>query len=277
LTHSNEVKTGYIQVSGADVFYQQSGSQHDAALVMIHAGICDSRMWQAQIAHFSARFHVIAFDLYGFGQSGTPTETFTLHDDVITILDYFGIAQAWLMAASLGGTVALEVALMHPQRIQGLLLAAPAVRGYTFTGDAHPLTEAIIAADDAGDLARISELEVQMWVDGRGRTPDDMDKDMRALVVEMNLIALQADEDFWENEIEPAPPVLKRLQEIKKPTLLIYGDLDIAPSLERLDIIAEKIDYAEKVLIAGTAHLPNMEQAAIFNRIVDNFLRAQGA
>jgi pimeloyl-ACP methyl ester carboxylesterase len=258
-------------INGTELFYRQDGTEHSETMVMIHAGICDSRMWEAQIKHYAKRFQVIALDLRGFGQSKMVAGAFAHYEDVLGLMDALKIEQAWLMGCSQGGKIALNVALAQPERVKGLILVAPAIGGYRYEGAPHPLEDALEEAENAGNLELVSELEVQVWVDG-GREASEVDAAMRKLVYEMNLIPLKVDGDLWEAEKQLEPPAIERLESIEKPTLLIYGDLDIAPSLERVDILAKRIVGIKKVLMPKTAHLPNMERPDKFNRIVDEFL-----
>lgn len=246
-------------------------------MVMIHAGICDRRMWQAQMTHFAARYRVVSYDMRGFGESAMVGGSFALHNDLRAVLDALAIERAWLLACSLGGKVALDLTLSNPQRVQGLLLSGPAISGYQYTGAVHPLAADIDAADDAGDMQRLNELELQMWVAGEGRTLDDVDPAVVALVRDMNGIALAGDEALWDEKTELEPPALGRLAEIDVPTLILVGDLDVAASLERAELCARQIAGAQKNIIAGTAHLPNLEQPVRFNQLVDNFLATASA
>jgi 3-oxoadipate enol-lactonase len=262
-----------IALNGTNIFYRQEGAQNPETIVMIHAGICDSRMWQAQIEHFAKRYHVVALDLRGFGQSKMVEGAFAHYEDVLGLMDALKVEKAWLMACSQAGKIALNVALAQPERVQGLILVAPAIGGYRYSDESyiHPLEAALEEADAAGDCERVSELEVQVWVDG-GRKPDEVDAAMRKLVYEMNLIPLNVDASLWDDEKQLEPPAIERLESIQKPTLLIYGDLDIPASLERVEILATRIAGVKKVLMPNTAHLPNMERPAEFNRVVDEFL-----
>lgn len=272
MSNSINTETGFATINKAKIFYTRSNPQNAETIVMVHAGICDHRMWDTQVAHFAQNFQIITFDIYGFGQSGAPGGEFSFHEDIIALLDHLNIESALFMACSLGGAITLDVALMHPDIVKGLILVASAIAGYKYEGERHPLGEKIDEADDRGDLEAINEFEIQMWVDGKGRKPGDLDPEMRELVLDMNLIALKTDDDFWEHEIEVDPPAIERLSEIQMPTLLIYGDLDLPASIERIDILEKGISGAKKVLMPATAHLPNMERPDEFNQIVDDFL-----
>ncbi len=264
----------FASIKGAEIFYTQTNPSHSETMLMIHAGICDHRMWEKQVAHFSQHFHVIAFDMRGFGKSTIPDAPFSHHEDIIALLAHLEVDSAWFLACSMGGKMAINVALLQPELVRGLLLSCPAYGGYQYEGDtSHPLDDAFETAEANGDIESLSELEVQLWVDGRGRTPDDIDPNIRQLIYEMNLIPLKVDEDIWDKEQALEPPASERLADITQPTLIIIGDLDVAPSIERADNLAEAIPNAKKVVMTGTAHLPNMEFPDKFNAIVDDFLR----
>jgi pimeloyl-ACP methyl ester carboxylesterase len=88
----------------------------------------------------------------------------------------------------------------------------------------------------------------------------------------MNLIALQNEASELGEELDLEPPAADRLPEIKAPTLAIIGDLDQPRTIQGADLLARSIPSARKVVMPGTAHLPNMERPEEFNRIVLDFL-----
>jgi pimeloyl-ACP methyl ester carboxylesterase len=266
-------QTGFASVNGTQIFYTIDGSERDETILMIHAGICDHRMWQPQVSHFAKRYRVVTLDMRGFGQSKMVEGEFSFYEDILALLDTLKIEQAWLMGCSLGGKAAINLTLTKPERVQGLILVCPAFGGYQYEGENHPLEAAIDTAYNNGDMELVSELEVQFWVDGEGRKADEVDAAVRKLVWEMNLIPLKVDEALWEQEVNLEPPASERLQEIDKPTLIIIGDLDIASSKERADILEKGIADAKKITMNRTAHVPNMEFPEQFNQIVDEYLR----
>ncbi|MEQ8675841.1 MAG: alpha/beta hydrolase [Aggregatilineales bacterium] len=266
-------KSDFAPINGAEIYYTLTGETHSETMVMLHAGICDHRMWQHQIAHFSERFRVLAFDMRGFGQTKMVQGEFSFMEDLRALLDYLDIQDAWLMGCSQGGKIAINFALTYPDRVKGLLLVAPAISGYRYEGDPHPLEASFDEADEAGDIAQICELEMQVWVDGTGRKQEDVDPIVRQLIYDMNFIPLHVPDELWEQEIETQPHAIDRLETIDKPTLLVVGDLDVPASLERVDILAERVKNAKKVVMQGTAHIPNLEYPDVFNQIVDDFLR----
>jgi pimeloyl-ACP methyl ester carboxylesterase len=114
---------------------------------------------------------------------------------------------------------------------------------------------------------------MQIWVDGRGRTPDQVDAVVRNKMFEMDKIALEFEKLELGKPIPlDNPPTAKRLSEIKAPALVIVGDLDQEDIVAAADFMVENLPDARKVVMAGTAHVPNMERPDEFNRHVRDFL-----
>ena len=107
------------------------------AVVLLHSGICDRRMWEPQAAALRATHRVIRPDLRGFGDSPLPGERFRFSDDVVALLDHLEVERAAFVGSSLGARVALEVAVARPERVDSLVLLCPAFRGIERTPDAE--------------------------------------------------------------------------------------------------------------------------------------------
>ncbi|NMO22138.1 alpha/beta hydrolase, partial [Pyxidicoccus fallax] len=99
------------------------------AMVFLHAGVADRRMWRAELAAFAPTHHALAYDGRGFGESRGAPEPFSHVDDLGAVLDAVGAREAVLVGCSHGGRVALDFTLAHPDRVRGLVLVAPAVSG----------------------------------------------------------------------------------------------------------------------------------------------------
>jgi 3-oxoadipate enol-lactonase len=263
-------ETGMEEVNGARIYYEVAGEGEP--LVLVHAGIADSRMWEGQLETFAERYRVIRHDMRGFGRTALVDRPYSHHEDLRGLLDRLEVERAHLVGCSLGGGAVLDFALEYPQRVGDLVLVGSAVGGFRPDIDPPRQWDEIVAADEAGDLERISELEVQIWVDGPGRSPEDVDASIRDLVREMNLIALQNEALELGEEWEPEPPAADRLPDIQAPTLLIVGDGDQPRVFAAADLLEKELPHVRKVVLHGTAHVPNMERPEEFNRIVLHFL-----
>ena len=266
------VTDGVVRVNGAEIHYDAAGAGHP--LILVHGGICDRRMWEAQMPTLAEHFRVIRYDLRGFGQTAMPPGPYSHAADLAGLMAALGVERAHLVGCSKGGSTALDVALAQPERVSALVLVSSGPSGYR---PAQPVPEspqwpAVIAAFDAGDLERAAELEVQVWVDGPQRSPEQVDPAVRAKVREMDLLAMRHEVAGQGQEQPPERPAAGRLAEVRAPTLVIYGDLDAPITLSSSPALAAGIAGARRVVMEGTAHLLNMEKPEAFNRVVLEFL-----
>lgn len=267
---TNNIQTGQAPVNGTVIQYEISGAEQP--LIFIHAGIADRRMWNTQVKPFTEHFQVVRYDMRGFGQTPPAAGRYAHYEDLYRLLAHLGIEQAILVGCSKGGAVALDFALAYPEKVKALVLVAAAVHGLRIEANPLPQEAALEAADKAGDLPLVSELEVQIWIDG-GRAPKQIDPAVRNLVYEMNLIALQNEALGLGEEVRLEPAAASRLSEIAIPTLLLIGDRDIPASMQRYEYLSRHIPHAQKAVLTDAAHLPNMEKPAEFNRLVLDFLQ----
>jgi pimeloyl-ACP methyl ester carboxylesterase len=260
------------EVNGTRLYYEVAGEGHP--LVLIHAGIADSRMWDDQFDVFAQRYRVIRYDLRGFGRSEVPPGPYTLRDDLLGLLRYLGVERTYLVGVSIGGGLAIDFTLEHPDMVDALIPVAAGVGGLppSEEDDEAPF-EAIEAAIKAGDLARANELEIELWVVGPRRAADQVDARVRQRALEMNgdSFARQAEnEQALPQRLDP--PAFGRLGEIHAPTLVIVGDEDLPDVMRAANAVVAGVAGARKAVMHGAAHLPNMEQPAEFNRLVLDFL-----
>ena len=263
-------KTSTASINGATLYYELVGKGEP--LVLVHAGIADSRMWDAQIEVFAQRYQVIRYDMRGFGKTSMVKGSYSHHEDLRGLLDYLDVGRAHLLGCSMGGDAVLDFALWFPERVGALVLVGSAVNGFEPDVGPPKQWDELVAADEAGDLERVSELEVQIWVDGPRRGSEDVSATVRDLVGEMNLIALKNEALGLGEELTPEQPTVDRLVEIRAPSLVIVGDLDQPWTTATAGLLERKLPNVRKVVMPGVAHLPNMERPEEFNRIVLDYL-----
>lgn len=256
-------------LNGARIHYERSGS--GMPVVMLHAGVADSRMWEPQAAELSRHFDVIRPDLRGFGRSEIPPGRWSPHGDVLALVDELGLKPAHVIGCSIGGKVALDFALDHPERVSKLVFVGGGISG----SKPDPRHEALYAESEAayqaGDHAALNEADMHLWLDGPYRPKGYVREPLRKLFLEMN--GGNMDVDWTKSPMEDLdPPAIDRLSEVTAPTLVLVGDKDLAPILETADLAASSIKGARKVVIHDAAHLPNLEHPEEFNRIVLEFL-----
>ena len=267
MSEHSQVQTGFATINDSKLYYEVAGE--GPALVLAHAGIADLRMWDDQFLAFAERYRVMRFDFRGFGRSTGASDDFSLHQDLYDLLEFLDISQAYLVGSSLGGRVLLDLALAYPEMAGALVVVGSGLSGYRFSGEVFTrFAEGVYEARQEGDLEREVELKLRLWVDGRARVPEQVDPGVRAHAREM---LLGRPGRQGEGEL-PESPAIGRLHEIATPTLILVGERDEANIATIADLLEANIPGAQKTVIPECAHLPNMENPALFNRLVLEFL-----
>ena len=245
-------------------------------MVLIHAGICDSRMWDPQWETFRPSHRVLRYDMRGFGRSPVGPDSYSNAGDLIDLLEQQGVAKASLVGVSMGGRVALEVAIARPELVDALVLVGAGFPGHDWSAEMNAADEAEMAALKRGDLDAAVEVALRTWVDGPRRRPEDVDSDVRARVAEMQRRAYELQLPVWETaEEEPLVSDLsERVSEVDAPTLVLVGEEDVRDMHEIAGRLERELPNARRASIANTAHVPSMERPREFDQLVLPFLQS---
>jgi pimeloyl-ACP methyl ester carboxylesterase len=248
------------------------------AVVFLHAGVADRRMWQPQLAATGAppRYRAVAYDRRGFGETLHAEERYSQVGDLFRVLDAVAPREpAILVGCSQGGRIAIDAALADPARVRALVLIAPAISGAPEVTPVPPAIQAWIDdvenAEAAADIDRINVLEAHAWLDGPLAQEGRVGGAVRELFLAMNDIALRAERRGTEIEPEPA---YRRVREIAVPTLLVWGDLDFPQIAQRCRYLAVEMPRVTTHPMQDTAHLPGLEHPAQFDRALRAFLES---
>jgi len=272
----NPITNGFAPVQQGQLYYETAGG--GPAVLLIHAGVADHTMWDAQMPAFTPHYRVIRYDARGFGRSRTESTSFSNRQDILDLLDHLKAEHTALIGISRGGQIALDFTLEHPERVSALILVAAGVSGFEFqqvdSEKAHlenQMFEQMESMWDLKDFEPLSKLEVQMWGDGPGQPVGRLPAAIRGQLSRM--ILDNYDRQDGEATAQPLePPAARRLGEVKVPTLVMVGDLDTTGTLAMADVLASSIRGAHKELFTGAAHMLPMEQPEKFNRLVLDFL-----
>jgi pimeloyl-ACP methyl ester carboxylesterase len=257
----------------SDLHVEQAGK--GSPVVLLHAGIADSRMWEPQWAAYSQGFRVVRYDMRGFGQSPPAVGTFSLTRDLVDVIEGHELGPSALIGVSLGGSIAMETTIARPDLVSRLVVVAPGLRGFEMNDETKAGWAEEEAALERGDDDEAVEINLRMWVDGPSRSPEEVDPELRRQVGEMQRRAF----DLWREAGEEgehqslADDWGLRLGEISVPTLVIVGELDRPDMLEIADRLEAEIPNARRETIPGTAHVPSMERPEEFDRLVLDFLQ----
>ena len=227
-------------------------------LLLVHAGVCDRRMWDGAFEELARDHRVLRVDLRGFGDTPEADQPHTLGDDLRDAMDAAGLDRAIVVGNSFGGRASLELAVLHPERVSALLLLAagvpdrePSERLRTYGAEEDRLFE-------AGDIEAVVALNVDMWV--RGPYGD------RVAVMQRRALELASDD--YVDPVKLDPPLLERVRQIACPALIVDGDLDVPDFTEIADMLAERIPGSTRRTVQGAGHLISLDRPDEFLALV---------
>lgn len=271
----DQSQSGFVSIDNAKLYYEVAGA--GTPLVMVHAGVADSRQWDNEFTYFSQSNQVIRYDMRGYGKSEPVDGEFSHMSDLVSLLDTLGVHEPIvIMGCSMGGGLAMDFALSHPSRVQALVMVDSAPSGLELDVPTPAKFAEAEKAFESGDLDLLAEIETQIWFDGMGRTPEQVNAAMRKLLYEMNRLALSHEvKGLGKRLPNTETPAFDRLERLGMPVLIIVGLHDTPYILAAADYMKEKIKSADKITIEDAAHLPNMDQPQEFQNIVEQFLSSR--
>jgi pimeloyl-ACP methyl ester carboxylesterase len=244
-------------------------------VVFLHAGVTDRRMWTGQMEQLATEgYHVISYDRRGFGETSSPDEPFSNLADLEAVLDQLSVHAAVLVGASMGGALAIDFALEHPERTVGLVLVGTAIGGAPepeLPEEAEALFDARAYAEERGQSTSVNRIDAHLWLDGPLSASGRVEGVARELFLDMNARAL-AKPALTHEEVSEA--AYDNVSAITAPTLLIVGDLDFPHIVERHAELSEDLENAFGVVLEDTAHLPSLERPDLFDPLLLEFLEA---
>jgi pimeloyl-ACP methyl ester carboxylesterase len=279
-----------IEAGGARLGYDEAGQ--GSAVVLVHAGLADRRMWDHQFEALSKRHRVIRYDWRGYGESGDAAGEIARYEDLLALMDALGIAEAALVGCSYGGAHALDVALAAPRRVTALGLICSAMSGHEWSAQTLALmrdrVSGAVPADrlrqygnrtadrvDPADIAAMAEANVRLMVVGPDRDQAELDPAVweRALEMCRGVFAREWNGPlFTERDLQP--PAQGRLSEVRVPTLVINGLADVPGIQEISGLLADGIAGARRLDLASTGHLPPVERPVAVTDALAEFLAA---
>jgi 3-oxoadipate enol-lactonase len=242
----------------------------DAPVLVLPSSLGTTReLWDAQLDAFEQDFRVLRYEHRGHGASPVPPGPYSMSDlgaDAVELLDELGIERAAWCGLSLGGMVGMWLAVHAPERLSRLVLACTSA--HVASPDVYHERAALVRRRG---IEPVAAAIVARWFtvttfDERPELPERF----RAIVVAQPVEGYAgccealAGWDFREE-----------LASISIPTLVVAGSEDEATPATETDLIAERIPGAKRVVLAGAAHLANLEQPEAFLDAVLPHLREQ--
>lgn len=259
----------HAQVNGIQIHYREAGQGFP--IVLIHGFTGNLRNWALQIPVLTRELRTVSLDLRGHGHSDKPTrpEDYLLEpmrDDVYGLMQHLGIGECYLAGHSMGGMIAQQLILSHPETFRALVLidtAAEIPDGLRTTERAR-LVE--IAREQGMESVFEEQLRTNPMADQLRAQPQFLETWRQQFLLTSREAYLYCAQALSNRE-----PILDRLPAIRVPTLVICGENDepfVGPSRR----IHERIAGSQLAMIKDAGHTPQMERTEEFNRVLADFL-----
>jgi len=274
--------TRFVDTGAARVRVRESGDPDADPIVLLHGIGRSLEDWSPQHDLLAGTHRVISLDLLGFGLSDCPPEPMTLARlaaGVYATLDALGVQRPMhVFGNSLGGAVSLAMQATHPERVIGVVLAAPAGFGQEVVLDLR-----LVAIPGLGQLllrhvsvAGARRTERALYHDGSFVTEERIQHAMRVaarpgraqvfLDVLRELGTVRGLRAGWRSAL------LAEVARHPRPTLVVWGDRDRILPAHHLSAARKALPHAQSHVFADTGHLPQVERAAEFAALVGPFL-----
>lgn len=269
LENSDPVKvdSGYVMVDGGKLFYEIAGK--GPAIVLLHDGMAPCTIWDEQFQWLAKNYQVVRYDRRAYGKSTDPKAPYSDIDDLNQIFNHLKIDRAIIFGMSSGGGLAIDFTLKYPEKVRGLVLVGAVVGGYGYSSHMTNRGGHMIPVSERSDQQKMVRYFV--WDD-----PYEIYKDN-----------VRAKERVWEwmkdypkedrgggIPVKPADRMaLKFLSEIRVSTLILVGEFDIPDVHAHSGAINAGIKGSARIIIPKSGHLIPIEQPALFNEAVNDFLK----
>ncbi|MGZ4394916.1 MAG: alpha/beta fold hydrolase [Gaiellaceae bacterium] len=224
--------------------------------------------WEPVVERLQDGFLVVSFDNRGIGESDVPPGPYTaagMAEDAVAVLDAAGIERAHVVGASLGGMIAQELVLAHPERVDRLALICTTPGG----AEAYPLPEPTLRLlAEAPSLAPQDALRlfIENAMVARGALVDEL---------YARRLASPPDPAGWQAQAAAGATfdAYDRLGAIQAPTLVVHGTEDNVVDPRNAELLAARISDARLELVPGTGHMLFWERPDRFAELLREFLQ----
>lgn len=251
-----------LSVSKVKMHYRETGGGHQT-LLFLHGNLASSLWWERVFPLLPQRWHAIAPDMRGFGQSEKPPEGYSVEElasDLSSFIRQLGLCDFTLVGHSLGGAVALQYALEHQAQLKALVLVDPVpANGLRFD-------EGMIQALSGMQGNRVA-LEAGLRMSAP-RAPDDafFDRLVEEALQATPMAFAEIPRKLADFNLTP------RLSELSVPTLCIRGEMDVLIPPHDIDQMARQIPGCRLEVIRGVGHSPQVEAPRKFTELLLDFL-----
>ncbi len=274
------MKDQYIEVNDINTRYWSMG-QSESVIVMIHGLGGYVENWELNVESLAQQHQVYALDMVGFGRSDkSQAVSYSIRylaQFVSAFMRTMEIETATLLGHSMGGAVALQLALLEPDMVSRLVLVNSGGLGSEVSGVFRMLSIPVLG----NLLMRPSKRAIERglkaaFFDENLVTPDRVERGFQMASLpdlkQTVLKAIRTSVNLKGAKSEVLDPIFDNLEQINVPTLVIWGKQDTAVPLSHVDVATSRMPNCRSYIFDQCKHWPQIEHADKFNEVVLEFL-----
>ena len=263
-----------VQANDIDIYYEEHGSGEPLLLIMGWGG--NAASWSPQIPGLAETFRIIAFDNRGAGRTTAPESPYSIAqmaDDTVALLDLLDVPRTHVFGVSMGGMIAQELALAHPERVGALILGCTSAGGDRATGFAQLRSEIEAFRQENGEKLQdpqwFGDFMKRLWTEGALARSDSQVQDFVLALIRFpppvhglrNQAAAIVDHNAHD-----------RLPQIPHHTLVITGAEDGLIDPQNSVILSGRIPNAQLHIFPDLLHAFHLERPDLVNSMILDFV-----
>jgi len=237
-------------------------------VILLHGWLGSWGVWQETLAYLQQYYRAYALDFWGFGESGKKRDSYDVAD-FVSLVDQFmerlGIVEAPLVGHSMGGTVALSVAIQHPQRVSRVVVIGSPIVGTSLSWPLKLAGYRPIAFLVYHQMALL-KLGIRLsapWITKDDRWPEMMDRDLSQTTLESFLHSIAS---LRRTDLRPL------LSQIQVPVMGMYGDRDVIVHPDQWVYLKQGVPHAQIARYREAGHFIMLDQPMSFAQRLYTFL-----
>ena len=261
--------SAFANSDGVKIYYQVRGAGEPLVLIMGFGA--DGNVWEKHVEVYQKHFKCILIDNRGVGQSDQPKgpyNTAMMADDVIAVMDHAGIQKARVAGISMGGAIAQQLTLNYPERVQSVALISTWPRFNNYAKTVYENLKKLRVTSRPEDFMEL----LQLWIFAPPYYKNGLE-DLRSGQADAAANTSPQTQNGFEGQLDACigHDVVERLGEIKVPTLITVGNMDIFTPPAFSDLLHEGIADSKYVHFPKGGHVHHWEDLERFNQITTDF------
>ncbi|CAN5450204.1 alpha/beta hydrolase [soil metagenome] len=260
----------YVNYNGTKIYYQVRGEGDPLVLLMGFGA--DGNLWKQHVQEYKKHFKCLLIDNRGVGQSDQPYgpySTALMADDTAAVMQHAGIQKARVAGISMGGAIAQELALHYPDKVQSLVLVSTWAKFNNYAKSVYENLKKIRVQSNPEDFMEL----LQLWI----FAPPYFEKYLANLKEDQKNAASNPEpqsREGFEGQLDACinHDTVERLSQIKIPTLITVGEMDIFTPPAFSDILYARIPVSEYLKFPTGGHVHHWEDLERFNQVTTEFL-----